>query len=232
MVKFLKSGKVVVVLTGRFAGKKAVIVRNFDDGTTSRPYGHALVVGLQKEPRKTFIKTINYTHLMPTRYTLAVDFKNVTTDVVDDATKKVEARKDCKKLLEEQFKTGKNRLQACSGAPPELVTLACAALVDGLIQQCGSSPSCVSERPYLSTLIRQPSQLVWSPRLPCLQPRLLVQQLATHHNTPSAVVLPSPGTVVWSVHDKAFKASQLPSQPLRLLRRLQPQPLPSHTNLL
>ncbi|KAL6748786.1 60S ribosomal protein L27 [Haematococcus lacustris] len=134
MVKFLKSGcraclqsgKVVVVLTGRFAGKKAVIVRNFDDGTTSRPYGHALVVGLQKEPRKvtkrqtakkqakksslkTFIKTINYTHLMPTRYTLAVDFKNVTTDVVDDATKKVEARKDCKKLLEEQFKTGKNR---------------------------------------------------------------------------------------------------------------------------
>lgn len=48
----LQPGKVVVVLSGRFAGKKAVIVRNHDDGTSSRPYGHALVVGLQKEPRK------------------------------------------------------------------------------------------------------------------------------------------------------------------------------------
>jgi len=45
-------GKVVVVLSGRFAGKKAVIVKNHDDGTSTRPYGHALVVGLQKEPRK------------------------------------------------------------------------------------------------------------------------------------------------------------------------------------
>jgi len=45
-------GKVVVVLSGRFAGKKAVIVKNHDDGTSTRPYGHALLVGLQKEPRK------------------------------------------------------------------------------------------------------------------------------------------------------------------------------------
>jgi hypothetical protein len=34
------------------AGKKAVIVKNHDDGTTVRPYGHATVVGLSKEPRK------------------------------------------------------------------------------------------------------------------------------------------------------------------------------------
>merc|ERR1711924_286308 len=44
MVKFLKNNKVVILLTGRYAGKKAVIVRNYDDGTSSRPYGHALVV--------------------------------------------------------------------------------------------------------------------------------------------------------------------------------------------
>ena len=49
---FLQSGKVVVLLTGRFAGKKAVIVKNNDDGTSSRPYGHAVVVGLAREPRK------------------------------------------------------------------------------------------------------------------------------------------------------------------------------------
>lgn len=48
----MQPGKVVILLTGRYAGKKAVIVKNYDDGTSSRPYGHALVCGLSKEPRK------------------------------------------------------------------------------------------------------------------------------------------------------------------------------------
>ncbi len=42
----------VILLTGKYAGKKAVIVKNYDDGTTARGYGHALVCGLAKEPRK------------------------------------------------------------------------------------------------------------------------------------------------------------------------------------
>ncbi|CEF97804.1 Ribosomal protein L27e [Ostreococcus tauri] len=127
MVKFLKPGKVVVVLAGRYAGKKAVIVKNVDDGNSAHPYGHALVCGLSTIPRKvtkkmdekkqakrskckTFIKNINYSHLMPTRYTLDVNFKDVvTSDVLDNATKKVAAQKEAKKLLEERFKTGKSR---------------------------------------------------------------------------------------------------------------------------
>lgn len=48
----MQPGKVVILLSGRYAGKKAVIVKNYDDGTSSRPYGHALVCGLSKEPRK------------------------------------------------------------------------------------------------------------------------------------------------------------------------------------
>lgn len=44
--------KVVILLTGRYAGKKAVIVKNYDEGVNGRSYGHALVVGLAKEPRK------------------------------------------------------------------------------------------------------------------------------------------------------------------------------------
>lgn len=48
----LQAGKVVILLTGRYAGKKAVIVKNYDDGTSSRPYGHAIVCGLSTEPRK------------------------------------------------------------------------------------------------------------------------------------------------------------------------------------
>ena len=59
---------------------------------------------------KPFIKVVNYQHMMPTRYTLDVDLKNVVTpDVVDNSSKKVEAKKEAKKLLEEKFKSGKNR---------------------------------------------------------------------------------------------------------------------------
>ena len=52
LVVLVQPGKVVIVLQGRFAGRKAVIVKNFDEGTSGRRYGHALVCGLAKEPRK------------------------------------------------------------------------------------------------------------------------------------------------------------------------------------
>lgn len=94
MVKFLKPNKAVVILQGKYAGRKAVIVRSFDDGTRDRPYGHCLVAGLKKYPRKVirkdsakkqskksrvkcFIKLVNYNHIMPARYTLDVDLKDV-----------------------------------------------------------------------------------------------------------------------------------------------------------
>uniref|UniRef100_A0A061RGW1 Large subunit ribosomal protein L27e n=1 Tax=Tetraselmis sp. GSL018 TaxID=582737 RepID=A0A061RGW1_9CHLO len=127
MVKFLKPNKVVILLAGRYAGKKAVIVKNFDDGTNTRKYGHALVCGLSKEPRKvikkqskkkqarrsslkTFVKLVNYNHIMPTRYSLDVDLKAVVTpDVAENSTKRTEARKEAKKLMEDKFKTGKHR---------------------------------------------------------------------------------------------------------------------------
>jgi large subunit ribosomal protein L27e len=75
----------VIVLNGRYAGRKAVIVENRDDGTKARPYGYAVVAGVDKYPKKItksmgkkkiakktkispFVKAINYNHLMPTRY--------------------------------------------------------------------------------------------------------------------------------------------------------------------
>ena len=48
----------VVLLTGRFAGRKAVIVKNYDEGTSARPYGHALVCGVSKYPRKVRLRDI------------------------------------------------------------------------------------------------------------------------------------------------------------------------------
>jgi ribosomal protein L14E/L6E/L27E len=38
----IKSGKVVVVLSGRFAGRKAIVVKASDDGNDSKKFGHAL----------------------------------------------------------------------------------------------------------------------------------------------------------------------------------------------
>merc|ERR1712196_10432 len=90
MVKFLKDGKIVVLLQGRYAGKKAVILKTNDDGGKERPYGHCVVAGVAKAPLpitkamckptekmkklvqrrsrvKTFVKIVNYTHVMPTR---------------------------------------------------------------------------------------------------------------------------------------------------------------------
>ena len=36
MGKIMKSGKVVLLLSGRYAGRKAVIVKSYDDGTGDR----------------------------------------------------------------------------------------------------------------------------------------------------------------------------------------------------
>lgn len=64
------------------------------------------------------MKCVNYTHLMPTRYTLEVELKSVvTSDVVNGSqanpTARSNARKEVKKLLEEKYdvalKTGKQK---------------------------------------------------------------------------------------------------------------------------
>merc|ERR1711924_96630 len=93
MGKFLKDGKIVVILQGRYAGKKAVILKTMDDNTKERPYGHCVVVGVAKTPLpitramckptpkmkklvkkrstiKPFVKMVNFTHVMPTRYSV------------------------------------------------------------------------------------------------------------------------------------------------------------------
>jgi large subunit ribosomal protein L27e len=122
----LQPGKVVIVLAGRFAGRKAVIVRNFDDGAAGRPYGHALVAGIDDYPRKVtrsmtkakihhrskvrpFFRVINYAHLMPTRYNLGdVGKDTIVSDIQQivtlDALKKGN-RKAAKKALRGVFET-------------------------------------------------------------------------------------------------------------------------------
>lgn len=43
-----KPGKVAVVLSGRQAGKKVVVIQQRDDGTKERPYPHAIVAGIER----------------------------------------------------------------------------------------------------------------------------------------------------------------------------------------
>lgn len=38
----IKNGKVVIVLAGRYAGRKAVVVKASDEGNDSKKFGHAL----------------------------------------------------------------------------------------------------------------------------------------------------------------------------------------------
>ena len=52
MGKYYKPGKVVVVLNGRNAGAKGIIVKSNYDNSKERKYPHCLVVGLSKGPRK------------------------------------------------------------------------------------------------------------------------------------------------------------------------------------
>merc|ERR1712121_430615 len=128
MVKFMKPGKVVIVLAGRYAGRKALVVKETNDGTQDRMYGHALVAGIDRYPRKVtksmgkkkiagrnkmkpFIKVINYNHVMPTRYSvdIPVNKEIVNKDCLKDATKKRSAKAHVKSAFEERYKTGKNK---------------------------------------------------------------------------------------------------------------------------
>ncbi|KAJ4958171.1 hypothetical protein NE237_025282 [Protea cynaroides] len=65
---------------------------------------------VKKSRVKAFIKLVNYNHFMPTRYTLNVSLKEVVSvDSLQSRDKKVTAAKETKALLEEKFKTRKNR---------------------------------------------------------------------------------------------------------------------------
>lgn len=79
-----------MINSGRHAGKKALIVNNYNDGTKIKKFGHCLVFGIERYPRKItksmpeekikrritikpFVKYINYGHLIFTRYNAQID---------------------------------------------------------------------------------------------------------------------------------------------------------------
>lgn len=107
---------------------QVVIIQPVDTGSKSHPFPHALVAGIERYPLqvtrrmsktraakrskiKPFIKTVNYNHLMPTRYTLELEGLKgvVTNDTFKEVSQREEAKKTVKRTLEERYTSGKNR---------------------------------------------------------------------------------------------------------------------------
>lgn len=105
-----------------------MIIQPQDSGSKSHPFPHALVAGIERYPSKVtrrmskkkqtkrstvkpFIKTVNYNHLMPTRYTLELEGLKgaVSNDTFKEVSQREDAKKNVKKALEERYQSGKNR---------------------------------------------------------------------------------------------------------------------------
>ncbi|KAH0520036.1 60S ribosomal protein L27 [Microtus ochrogaster] len=86
MGKFMKLGKVVLVLAGRYSGSKAVIVKNIDDGTTD-----------------------HLTAMPWYSVDIPLDKTVVNKDVFRDPALKCKARWKAKVKFEKLYKTGKNK---------------------------------------------------------------------------------------------------------------------------
>lgn len=124
----MKSGKVVLVLAGRFAGRKAIIVKPSEEGTNDKRFPHALVAGIETYPRKVtkkmtakrmnlrsqikpFLKVINYNHVMPTRYVVDIPFDKaaLNKECLKDPRKKRIMKNKVKASFEERYKSGKSK---------------------------------------------------------------------------------------------------------------------------
>lgn len=121
--KIMKAGRVVILLAGRRAGKKAVIVKPYDDGSkkTGKAFPHALVAGIERTPLKVhkrmkkdkiakrstvkpFVKYVNYNHLIPTRFVVAGEFTTGDKELKHTVTEEKMAQADSRATLKAELK--------------------------------------------------------------------------------------------------------------------------------
>jgi len=117
----MKPGRVVILLAGRRAGKKAVIVKNFDEGKKGRNFPHALVAGVERAPLKVakrmskaqqarrsklkpFVKSVNYNHILPTRFQVTGEFAQGGAELKQVVTEDKLANKETRKKLKAEVK--------------------------------------------------------------------------------------------------------------------------------
>lgn len=122
MGKIFKTGRIVILTSGRHAGKKALVVKSYDEGNKSRKFASALVIGVDRAPRdvkrrlgkkkfirrtqvKTFVKFVNHNHLMPTRYTTSdVDTKDIKEENIATSEKRSELTKKLGATLSDTYR--------------------------------------------------------------------------------------------------------------------------------
>eukprot|EP00178_Gracilaria_changii_P019423 TRINITY_DN56313_c0_g1_i1.p1 TRINITY_DN56313_c0_g1~~TRINITY_DN56313_c0_g1_i1.p1 ORF type:complete len:112 (-),score=12.25 TRINITY_DN56313_c0_g1_i1:138-473(-) len=111
MGRIFKTGRVVICTSGRFAGKKAIVAKSYEDGTKKLRFPHLLVAGIARNPRnvkrrinkkkftkrtgvKPFVKLVNQNHVMPTRFVVNdFDMKDIKDDGVRNAESRTAIRK-------------------------------------------------------------------------------------------------------------------------------------------
>lgn len=121
----MKAGRVVILLAGRRAGKKAVIVKAFEEGKKGQAFSRALVAGVERAPLKVtrrmsanqlkrrtnpkpFVKVVNFNHILPTRFQVTGEFaqgaKELKSLVTEDRLASAESRKTLKKDVRTIFR--------------------------------------------------------------------------------------------------------------------------------
>jgi large subunit ribosomal protein L27e len=117
----MKPGRVVILLAGRRAGKKAVIVKQFDEGKKGKAFAHALVAGVERAPMrvakrmsktkikrrstlKPFAKFVNYNHILPTRFLVTGEFAQSGQELKTVVTEDKMANNDTRKKLKNEIK--------------------------------------------------------------------------------------------------------------------------------
>ncbi|KAJ6241246.1 60S ribosomal protein L27 [Anaeramoeba flamelloides] len=127
--KRYKQKKAVILLRGRFAGRKAVVIQNWDEANPKGyNFPHCLVVGIDHYPKKInrqmkkrqkarrstvkpFVKVVNQAHLMPTRYNISLNVskKKANLKLFGDVSTRSEMKKELKKALTKKYLNGKNK---------------------------------------------------------------------------------------------------------------------------
>lgn len=102
---------------------------DYDEGTENRTYGFAIVAGCDHGPLKItrsmtktkiikrskikpFVKIVNYSHMMPTRYTFELTDRikdTVSISILNDPATREETKKTIKKVLQERHRKGANK---------------------------------------------------------------------------------------------------------------------------
>ena len=111
-MSLIQPGRFVVMLQGRHAGKKALVLAAYPEATGDRKFPYAVVMGIESYPKKVtkemtqeqlvkktqvklFVKAVNFNHIMLTRHTLKEDdlFKKISVEKVVASLKDAPAKK-------------------------------------------------------------------------------------------------------------------------------------------